>query len=129
MVWKSKLLARALAVASERMARRTQPDPLAAQIGARVRSLRQGLGLTLEQLAYSCDFSKGQLSTIEKGLAVPTATTLATLAEGLETLPLDLLTFPENGPREKLVDMTRGLSKKELDAIIALLRRRSEPAR
>lgn len=111
------------------MARRTLPDPLAVKIGARVRSLRQGLGLTMEQLAYSCDFSKGQLSTIEKGLAVPTATTLATLAEGLETLPLDLLTFPENGAREKLIDMTRGLSKKELDAIIALLRRRSEPAR
>jgi transcriptional regulator with XRE-family HTH domain len=107
------------------MARRTQPDPLAAKIGARVRSLRQGLGLTLEQLAYSCDFSKGQLSTIEKGLAVPTATSIATLAEGLEMLPLDILTFPEDSPREKLIDMTRGLSKKELEAIMALLRRRS----
>ena len=105
------------------MARRTHPDPLAARIGARIRTLRQGLGLTLEQLAYSCDFSKGQLSTIEKGLAVPTAATLLVLADGLEALPLDLVTFPEHSSREKLIDLTRGLSKKELEAIIALVRR------
>lgn len=107
------------------MARRTKPDPLASKIGARVRALREERGLTLEKLAYSTDFSKGQLSTIEKGLAVPTATTLATLAEGLETLPLDLLNFPESSTREKLVDMTRGLSKRELEAIVALLKRGS----
>lgn len=111
------------------MARRTRPDPLAAKIGGRVRALREELGLTQEKLAYSCEFSKGQLSTIEKGLAVPTASTLNVLAEGLEALPLDLLTFPEDSPRERLIDMTRGLSKKELEAIIALLRRRSEPSR
>jgi transcriptional regulator with XRE-family HTH domain len=111
------------------MARRTKPDPLASKIGARVRALRKELGLTLEQLAYSCDFSKGQLSTIEKGLAVPTAATLAVLAEGLEALPLDLLTFPEDSPREKLIDVTRGLSKKELEAVVATVRRRSETAR
>ncbi len=105
------------------MARRTRPDPLAVRIGARIRTLRQGLGLTLEQLAYSCDFSKGQLSTIEKGLAVPTASTLLVLAEGLEALPLDLLTFPDNSSRETLIDLTRGLPKKELEAMIASLRR------
>lgn len=107
------------------MARRQTPDPLASKIGERVRALRQELGLTAEKLAYSCDFSKGQLSTIEKGLAVPTATTLRTLAEGLEVLPLDLLTFPEDSPREKVVELTRKLSKKELEAILALLQRGS----
>ncbi len=111
------------------MARRTRPDPFATKIGKRVRALRQEQGLTLEKLAYGVEFSKGQLSTIEKGLAVPTATTLNVLAEGLDVLPLDLLTFPEDSPREKLIDMTRGLSKKELEAIMALLRRRTEPAR
>ncbi len=123
-VWKSKLLDRALLVASpEAMARRTQPDPLALKIGARVRSLRQELGLTLEQLAYSCDFSKGQLSTIEKGLAVPTAATLSVLAEGLEALPLDLLTFPEESPREKLIERSRKASRKEIEAALARLPR------
>src|SRR5262249_10868970 len=39
-------------------------------------------------------FSKGQLSSIEKGLVVPTAATLRTRA-GLEVLSLDLLAFPK----------------------------------
>lgn len=106
------------------MARRNEPDPLAEKIGARIRSLRESAGLTLEQLAYSCDFSKGQLSTIERGLAIPTASTLNTLAQGLNTLPLDLMTFPECSPRERLVDLTRSLSKTETEAVLALLRRK-----
>lgn len=105
------------------MARRNEPDPLAEKIGARIRFLRESLNLTLEQLAYACNFSKGQLSTIERGLAVPTATTLRTLAKGLDMLPLDLLTFPDNSPREKLVDLTRDLTRTEIEAILALIRR------
>ncbi|MFT3780064.1 MAG: helix-turn-helix transcriptional regulator [Ottowia sp.] len=107
------------------MARRSEPDPLAEKVGARIRALREATGLTLEQLAYSCDFSKGQLSTIERGLAVPTASTLNTLAEGLGVLPLDLLTFPDDGPRERLVNLTRYLSKTEMEAVLALLRHRA----
>lgn len=107
------------------MARRNEPDPFAVKIGARIRSLRESAGLTLEQLAYSCGFSKGQLSTIERGLAIPTAATLRALARGLEMLPLDLLTFPESSPREKLVDLTRDLSSTETEAILALLHRRA----
>jgi transcriptional regulator with XRE-family HTH domain len=79
----------------------------------------------MEQLAYSCEFSKGQLSTIEKGLAVPTASTLAVLAEGLEALPLDLLTFPDDSPREKLIDRSRKASRKEIEAALARLPRGS----
>lgn len=110
------------------MARRNEPDPLAEQIGARIRALREAMGLTLEQLAYSCDFSKGQLSTIERGLAVPTTATLRTLAEGLGVLPLDLLTFPDNSPREKLVNLTRHLSRTEIKAVLALLRHWAQQA-
>lgn len=122
LVWKSKLVHWPLLLAFGRMARRTRPDPLATKIGARIRSLRGEAGLTLEQLAYSCEFSKGQLSTIENGLAVPTASTLSVLAEGLDVLPLDLLTFPDEGPRARIVDMTRGLPPKELENLVSLLR-------
>lgn len=103
------------------MARRTDPDPLAKKIGERVRFLRGTQGLTLEKLAYSCDFSKGQLSTIERGLAIPTAKTLAKLAEGLDLSPLDLLTFPEESEREKLIDLTRGLSSSQIQVMIVQL--------
>jgi transcriptional regulator with XRE-family HTH domain len=103
------------------MPRRTEPDPLAEKIGARVRALRAELGLTLEKLAFSCEppFSKGQLSTIENGLAVPTATTIATLAEGLEVVPLDLLTFPEDDARQRLVDLTRRLTPTQIRGLVS----------
>jgi transcriptional regulator with XRE-family HTH domain len=105
------------------MARRARPDPLAAKIGARVRALRQEANLTMEGLAYSCDFSKGQLSTIEKGLAIPSASTLVTLAEGLGVLPLDLLTFPRESDRERVVDATRSMSEHEIRSMLKLTSR------
>jgi transcriptional regulator with XRE-family HTH domain len=103
------------------MPRRTQPDPLASKIGARVRALRAEAGVTSEGLAYAAEpsFSKGQLSTIEGGLALPTARTLATLADGLDLLPFDLLVFPDDGARQRLVDLTRKLSSAQLRAVTA----------
>lgn len=51
------------------------------------------------------------------------------LDEGLEALSIDLVTFPEESLREKVIDMTRGLSKKGLEAIIAILQRSGAPER
>ena len=92
------------------MPRREQADPLAAKIGARIRALRQAIGLTQEKLAYEGGLkSKGHLSGIEKGLVLPTVHTLAILAERLEVDVLDLVTFPEDSVRQQLVDRTRRL--------------------
>jgi transcriptional regulator with XRE-family HTH domain len=101
------------------MARRTEPDPLAAKIGERIRALRAAAGLTLEGLAFCSEFSKGQLSTLEQGLAVPTAKTLVVLAEGLEVLPLDLLNFPSEDARQQLIELTRSLTSEQIDALAA----------
>lgn len=88
--------------------RRSTPDALAEKIGARVRGLRQGAGLTLEQLAYQSELgSKGHLSDIEHGRVRPTVHSLLKLADLLEVELLDLVTFPEASPRQKLVDLTR----------------------
>jgi transcriptional regulator with XRE-family HTH domain len=58
--------------------------------------LRKEVGLTAEKLAYESDLgSKGYLSDIEKGLALPTVKTLRVIAERLGVLPLDLLTDPD----------------------------------
>lgn len=94
------------------MPRRSRPDPLAARIGARIRTLRKEAGLTLEKLAYESEVgSKGFLSDVEKGLARPTVETLQAIADRLEVALLDVVTFPDEDDRQRLVDRTRRLSK------------------
>jgi len=94
------------------MPRRSTPDPLAERVGARIRELRQETGLTLEKLAYESEVgSKGFLSDVEKGLARPTVETLAAIAERLEVKLLDLVTFPDEDERARLVDRTRRMTK------------------
>ena len=94
------------------MPRRREPDPLAQAVGKRIRQLREEAGLTLEKLAFESELgSKGHLSNLERGLARPTIHTLKVLADRLEVSVLDLLTFPEQGDRQKLVDLTRHLGR------------------
>jgi transcriptional regulator with XRE-family HTH domain len=94
------------------MPRRSTPDPLAKRIGARISALRKEAGLTLEKLAYESEVgSKGFLSDVEKGLARPTVETLQAIADRLEIHLLDLVTFPDEDDRQRLVDQTRRLSK------------------
>lgn len=94
------------------MPRRRVPDPLAKLVGARVRQLREEAGLTIEKLAYESDLgSKGHLSSIEKGLVVPTIKTLKVLADRLGVLPLDLMTLPDEDDRQRLVERTRSMTR------------------
>jgi transcriptional regulator with XRE-family HTH domain len=78
-------------------------------VGARISQLRLASGLTLEKLAYECDMSKGFLSDVENGLALPSLLKLAAIAERLEVDLLDLVTFPKRSDRQKLVDEMRGV--------------------
>lgn len=106
------------------MPRREEPHPFAARIGRRLRDLRKEAGLTMEKLAYESDLgSKGHISSLERGLMIPTVETIRIISERLECLPLDLLCFPEDGKREELIDLTRRLSGRELASLIAKLRR------
>ena len=90
------------------MPRRSDPHPLALAIGARVRTLRQERSLTAERLAYQSEVSsKGYLSDIEHGLALPSLETLQALAQVLEVDLVDLLTSPEENPRHALIERTR----------------------
>ncbi len=92
------------------MPRLAAPDALSEAIGRRVRNLRIELGLTQEKLAYeSGTISKGHLSDLEKGLLRPTVQTLKGLADRLGVQLFDLMTFPEDGPRQALVDASRQL--------------------
>lgn len=94
------------------MPRRTVPDPLALEVGQRIRKLREELGLTMEQLAYESELgSKGHLSNLERGLARPTVHTLKVLADRLGVSLLDMVTFPDHDARQKYIDRTRFLPR------------------
>lgn len=97
------------------MPRRSSPDELALQVGQRIRAIREEEGLTIQELAETSELgSKGHLSNMERGLVRPNIQTLKQIADGLGVLPLDLMTFPKNNLRQRLVDMTRQLSLKRL---------------
>ena len=105
------------------MPRREQPDPMALKIGQRVKILREEQQLTLEGLAHESDLgSKGHLSDLEAGLVVPTVKTLAKLADRLEVLVLDLVVNPDEDDRQRLIDATRTLSKKQVRHLLRVLK-------
>ncbi|UQA62800.1 helix-turn-helix domain-containing protein [Polyangium aurulentum] len=80
------------------MPRRKEPHPIAAKLGERIRALRQERGLTLGRLAVTSGVSKGNLSSIERGLVLVTIATLVRIARGLGLAPAHLITFPEDSP-------------------------------
>ena len=51
---------------------------------------------------------------MERGLVRPNIQTLKQIANGLGVLPLDLMTFPKADLRQRLIDLTRGLSLKRI---------------
>jgi transcriptional regulator with XRE-family HTH domain len=105
------------------MPRRRRPDPLAKLVGQRIRALREDQGLTLEKLAYESELgSKRHLSDIERGLTRPTIATLKALADHLGVDLLDVVTFPDASPRQRLVDMTRGMSGDGLQQLLTAAR-------
>jgi transcriptional regulator with XRE-family HTH domain len=102
------------------MPRRSTPNPLALAIGQRIKQLRLEQGLTAEKLAYESDVgSKGFLSDIESGLALPSLSTLERIAQRLEVPLFELLISPTRSEREALVSLSRHVPK---SAILSALR-------
>jgi transcriptional regulator with XRE-family HTH domain len=101
------------------MPRRQTPDPLALRIGQRIRHLRKKAGLSLEKLAYESELgSKGHLSDLERGLTRPTITTLQAIAARLGVALLDLVTFPDEDERQRLVEALRALPEREIERLV-----------
>lgn len=100
------------------MPRRTTPDPLALAIGQRIRQLRMEANLTMEKLAFESEFSKGHLSSLERGLVMPTVASLQVLAERLGVLVADLVNDPEANERAKLLELSRSLSTGSLRRLV-----------
>lgn len=106
------------------MPRRIAPDSLALAVGQRIKEIRQEEGLTIQELAETSELgSKGHLSNMERGLVRPNINTLKQVADGLGVLPIDLVTFPKQSIRQRLIELTRHLSVKRLQEAVRWLLR------
>jgi transcriptional regulator with XRE-family HTH domain len=99
-------------------------------VGQRIRQLREEQGLTLEKLAFESELgSKGHLSNLERGLVMPTVATLKVLADHLGVLVADLVTFPEDGPRQALIEATRTMTAGTIRKLLKEAGGRKKPPR
>ena len=89
------------------MPRRTHTTPFTLAFGARMRALRQELGMSLAQLSEKTGIGKGNLSTIENGFAAITIETIERIAKGLDLPPFMLLAFPDDDELAAIVDLAR----------------------
>jgi transcriptional regulator with XRE-family HTH domain len=71
--------------------------PAQIQIGSRVRALREGMGLSLRDLAERSGVSAQMLSQVERGETSPTLAVAARIASGLELTLSQLLRLDEGG--------------------------------
>lgn len=75
--------------------------------------------LSLEQMIWGADLSgKGHLSDAENGRSLPTLITLSKLARALGAELIDILNFPELGPRHRLLELTRYLNQEAITLLI-----------
>jgi transcriptional regulator with XRE-family HTH domain len=65
-------------------------------IGSRIRALREGLSLSLRDLAQRCGVSAATLSEVERGHTSPTLTVAGRIADGLELSLSQLLRLDES---------------------------------
>jgi transcriptional regulator with XRE-family HTH domain len=68
-------------------------DP--ASVGQRVRALREGMGMSLRELALRCGVGAATLSQVERGESSPTLAVAARIADGLELSLSQLLRLDE----------------------------------
>ena len=66
-------------------------SPAAAEIGRRIRSVRRGLGISLEDLGELAEVNWTTIGKIERGASSPTVETLVRIATALEVDAGDFL--------------------------------------
>jgi transcriptional regulator with XRE-family HTH domain len=89
------------------MPRRPTENPLLVAFGQRITALRQEKGLTQHDLAERSGISQSHLSSIEHGRVMVGLRMLDSLARGLDVKLLDVVTFPEQDLRQRLIDGLR----------------------
>jgi transcriptional regulator with XRE-family HTH domain len=95
---------------------RSKADPFAKTVGLRVRELRKEKDFSFDAFVEETGLGRGYISELERGLVVPTITSLAKLAGALEVTVADLVTG--DSPRERLFATTRHLAESDVAAIL-----------
>jgi len=65
-------------------------DPILVQVGKRVRSLREGKGISQEVLAEKSNLHRTYIGGVERGLRTPSLKSLQRIAKGLGVAVADL---------------------------------------
>jgi transcriptional regulator with XRE-family HTH domain len=73
-------------------------EAMGERLGAHIRTLRHGRGLTLVRLAEATGLSHPFLSQLERGLAQPSLSSLRRIAVALQTSPIELIGAAEAPP-------------------------------
>ena len=94
--------------------RRVEPHPLAARVGARIKELRREAAMSFVELIAISETGRGYLSELERGLVVPNIEVLDRIAKALGVSLADVVTFPDEDDRQRLIDATRLLSQGQL---------------
>src|SRR5215212_5718224 len=79
------------------MAAASLPEPVAHALGPRIRALRDGMHLSLRELATRSGVSAPMLSQVERGETSPTLQVAARIAAGLDLRLSQLLRLDEDG--------------------------------
>lgn len=97
---------------------RSAADPAAKRVGARVRRLRLETGYSFDAFVEETGLGRGYVSELERGLVVPSLTTLERLAAALEVTAADLVLGSTE--RERLFDRARGLAARDVERMLRL---------
>lgn len=87
-----------MAKSTKRQAKTPQLGDEGALFGARLRELRTARGLTQPDIAALVGTSASNISDLERGIKVPTLTTVAKLADALECAVSELVTVLDRRP-------------------------------
>lgn len=89
------------------MPRSKRNPEMARRIGARIRELRDAVGITQERLAWDCDLDRAYVGHIEAGRRLPSVPVLAEIAGRLGVDVLDVMAAIAGDDHAGLLDSVR----------------------
>ena len=99
---------------------RSEPDATARRVGATIRRLRKERNISFDAFVEETGLGRGYISELERGLVVPTITSLRKVARVLEVTMADLVLG--DTLREQLFDALQGLPPTDLERLLRVLR-------